>query len=302
VDAADEFGSPHRRVSTGSGAVAPGGLAVSSGDTRGNGMAATGFLFEALKAHLKSRSITYATLAIGLGISESTVKRIFSQRRCSTGQLDAICDFIQVDLADLVRTAPRSTRLLDALTWTQEEEIMGDPKLFVVAVCALHQLNVEQIVGYYRLTEPECVQKLLRLERIGFLELHPGNRFRLLVSRTFRWIPDGPIARYAKSEMPDYFDHAFDQPGELLHLLNVRISPASRLALLTRLHQLAETYNEQHIADSALPIDERQTLSICLAARSWEPHLFKALRRRRPAQPEVAQDRERSASSAGQRV
>jgi DNA-binding Xre family transcriptional regulator len=243
----------------------------------------TAFLFEAIRAHLRSRSLTYTDLAGGLGVSEGTVKRMFSRKRCSTTQLDAICEFLQLDLPDLVRTLPRSRKLLERLTWQQEEEVTGDIKLFVVAVCALHLLRVEEMLQYYEMSEAECVSKLLRLERIGFLELHPGNRYRLLVARTFRWIPDGPIAQLAKREMIDFFDHSFDAPGELLQVLNVRVSDASRLSLLSRLRQVAEAYNEQHVADAGLPLAQRHPLSVWLAVRAWEPRMFKALRRPVPA-------------------
>jgi len=123
----------------------------------------TAFLFEAIKAHLRSRSLTYADLASGLGVSEGTVKRIFSRKRCSTEQLDAICERLQLELSDLVRTLPRSHKLLERLTWKQEEEVTDDTKLFVVAVCALHLLRIEEMLQYYDMTEAECVSKLLRL-------------------------------------------------------------------------------------------------------------------------------------------
>jgi DNA-binding Xre family transcriptional regulator len=242
----------------------------------------TAFLFEAIKAHLRSRALTYVDLANGLGVSEGTVKRIFSRKRCSTEQLDGICEYLQLELSDLVRTLPRSRKLLERLTWKQEEEVTGDIKLFVVAVCALHLLRVEEILHYYELSETECLSKLLRLEHIGFLELHPGNRYRLLVARTFRWIPGGPIAQLATREMTDFFDHSFDAPGELLQVLNVRISDASRVSLLSRLQQVAEAYNEQHVADASLPLAQRHPVSVWLAVRSWEPRMFKALRRHAP--------------------
>lgn len=243
-------------------------------------MSTTAFLFEALKAHLRSRSLTYADLAGGLRVSEGTIKRIFSRKRCSTEQLDTICEYLQLDLADLVHTRPPTRKLLERLTWKQEEEVTSDSKLFVVAVCALHLLRVEEMLQYYEMSEVECVGKLLRLEHIGFLELHPGNRYRLLVARTFRWIPGGPIAQLAKREMADFFDHSFDAPGELLQVLNVRVSDASRVSLLSRLQKVAEAYNEQHVADASLPLAQRHPLSVWLAVRAWEPRMFKALRRR----------------------
>lgn len=247
-------------------------------------MSTTAILFGAIKAHLRARSLTYADLARGLGVSEGTVKRIFWRKRCSTAQLDAICEHLQLELADLVRTLPRPHKLLERLTLKQEEEVTRDPKLFVVAVCALHLLRFEEMLQYYDLSEAECVRKLLRLERIGLLELHPGNRYRLLVARTFRWIPGGPIAQLAKREAADFFDHSFDSPGELLQVINVRVSDASRVSLLSRLQKAVEAYNEQHVADAGLPLADRHPVSIWLAVRSWEPRIFKALRRPAPGQ------------------
>jgi hypothetical protein len=89
------------------------------------------------------------------------------------------------------------------------------------------------------------------------LQLHPGNRYRLLVARTFRWIPDRPITPLAERAMIDFFDHAFDASGELLPVLNVRGSDASRVALLSRLRQAVEADNEQRLADAGLPLAER---------------------------------------------
>jgi len=59
----------------------------------------------------------------------------------------------------------------------------------------------------------------------------------------------------------------------------VRVSDASRVSLLSRLQQAVEAYNEQHVADAGLPLSERHPVSVWLAVRSWEPRLFKALRR-----------------------
>lgn len=48
----------------------------------------------------------------------------------------------------------------------------------------------------YRLTRAECVKYLLMLDRMGLVELLPGDRIRPRVARDFDWSPDGPIRRY----------------------------------------------------------------------------------------------------------
>jgi DNA-binding Xre family transcriptional regulator len=250
-----------------------------------------GYVFESLRAHLRARGMTYVDLGAAIKLSESAVKKMFAKRDCSLRRLEQICSVLQVELAELARGTPHQTKLINELTRAQEQEIVENVPLFVVAVCTMQGLRFEDIVATYRITEPQCVQLLARLDKIGFLALLPNNRYRLLVAKTFCWIPDGPIMRWTKAHALEYFNHLFDGPGETLRVINVRLSARSRTALLARLEQLTIEYAEQHNADAALPIEQRFPLSLCLAIRPWEPTEFRALRRNR--------DRPQSAKRAG---
>src|SRR5918999_5770392 len=111
-------------------------------------------------------------------------------------------------------------------------------------------MRAEDIVETYKLTEAQCLKLLLRLERIGILDVHEKNRIRLRISRTFSWIPDGPIMRYVKSQTPDFFDYGFELPGELMRMISVRLSAGAQVALLRQVEQIAQEYSEQHNADA----------------------------------------------------
>lgn len=240
---------------------------------------AAGFVFDALKMHLKARGMTYADIARALKISEPTVKRIFAGRNCTLKRLDEMCDVLQVDIAELTRGMPRAGRLVDRLTRAQEEELMSDPELLCAAACAMHQMRVDEIVRLYGMDEARCLRLLLRLEKIGILELHENNRIRLRLSRAFSWIPNGPMMQFVKSQAADFFDHAFSGPGELMRLVSVRLSTEAKVALLKKIEQVIQEYAEQHSADSRLPLAQRQPVTILLGVRAWEPKAFKALRR-----------------------
>ena len=229
--------------------------------------------------HLKARGLTYAHVAKALGLSEATVKRIFATRNCTVDRIDEICELLQIDLAELARSTPSETRLITRLSREQEEELMSDPALLLVAVCALHQMRVNEIVDLYRLDESQCVALLLRLERLGILEVHEDNRIRLRIARTFSWIPEGPIMRYVRSQTHDFFDYGFNLPGEFMRMISVRLSADAQIALLREVERIAQEYNEQHNADARLPLAKRQPISVLLAVRSWEPALFKEFRR-----------------------
>jgi DNA-binding Xre family transcriptional regulator len=249
---------------------------------------ASAFLFDALKMHLKVRAMTYADVAKALKVSEPTIKRIFAARNCTLKRLDQICGVLQVDLAELARGMPRESRLVSQLTRAQEEELMSDPALLCVAACAMHQMRVEEIVRLYRFDPAQCVRLLVRLERLGILELHENNRIRLRLSRAFSWIPDGPMMRFVRTQAADFYDHAFAAPGETMRLVSVRLSREGRVALLKQVEQVLHEYAVQHSTDARLPLESRQPVSILLGVRAWEPSAFKALRRARASAAELA--------------
>ena len=238
-----------------------------------------GFVFDALKMHLKARGMTYADVARALKVSEPTVKRIFAGRNCTLKRLEEMCDVLQLELAELARGAPRAGRLVNQLTRVQEEALMSDPALLCVAACAMHQLRVDEIVRLYRIDQAQCLKMLVRLERIGILELHENNRIRLRLARAFSWIPNGPMMQFVRSQAPEFFSHRFDAPGELMRLVSVRLSAEAQIALAKKIEQLAQEYAEQHAADSRLPLEQRHPVTFLLGVRAWEPKAFKSLRR-----------------------
>jgi transcriptional regulator with XRE-family HTH domain len=235
-------------------------------------------LVDSLKRALKARGITYAELAQRIGMSEASVKRMFAQRNFTLTRLDDILQAADIDFAELASSMDGESTLISQLTLAQEEEIIGDPRLFVTAISALNMITPEQIVALYRLSLPEVIKYLVRLDKIGFLALLPNNRIKLLVSRTFRWIANGPIQNHFRElAAADYLDAQFDGEDELMHLFNVMLSKQSIALLLHRLRQVMREVSQQHQEDAKLPFDERHSISFLLAARRWVPRSFRAL-------------------------
>jgi transcriptional regulator with XRE-family HTH domain len=237
-------------------------------------------MIDALKRQLKVKAVTYAELARRIGLSEASVKRMFAQRSFTLERLEQILEAVGMDFAELVQAATDTPQLIAQLTYAQEQEIIGDTKLLVVAVAALNLIPLEEIVAVYKISEAEAVKYLLRLDKIGFLTLLPNNRVKLLVARTFSWIPNGPIQTYFRGEAyGDFLDARFAGDQELMKLVSVMLSPRSTKALLERLKQVADEFSRQHQDDARLPYDQRHSLTFMLAARPWMPKAFKALLR-----------------------
>ncbi|WP_377701381.1 helix-turn-helix domain-containing protein [Pseudoduganella sp. UC29_71] len=243
-------------------------------------MSQSSLMIDALKRQLKVKAVTYAELARRIGLSEASVKRMFAQRSFTLERLEQILEAVGMDFAELVQAATDTPQLIAQLTYAQEQEIIGDTKLLVVAVAALNLIPLEEIVAVYKISEAEAVKYLLRLDKIGFLTLLPNNRVKLLVARTFSWIPNGPIQTYFRGEAyGDFLDARFAGEQEVMKLVSVMLSPRSTKALLERLKQVADEFSRQHQDDARLPYDQRHSLTFMLAARPWMPKAFKALLR-----------------------
>jgi DNA-binding Xre family transcriptional regulator len=235
------------------------------------------FIFDSLRAHLKARNLTYKLLAEGIGVSEPTIKRIFSSNDCSIERLDEICMFLHIELPDLVKSTPKKRRLIEQLSRKQEVELAANKKLLMVAICVMGLWSFEDMLSHLTISKMECIALLQRLDKIGFIEMHSNNQYRLLVAKDFTWIVDGPIMRLVKGVSDDFFNHRFEAPGEVLKIINVRVSPKVRESLKARLEQIAQEYADQVVSDSNLPLNERPPLSICIAVRSWVPEFLRDL-------------------------
>jgi transcriptional regulator with XRE-family HTH domain len=245
-------------------------------------MAHSSALVETLKRELRARNITYARVARHMKLSEATVKRLFSQQDFTLERIDHICALMGMEFSDLVRSVPAGSAAISQLTYEQESEFVANPRLMLVALLALNYWKFEEIVARYDLSQAECIKLLARLDRLKFIELLPNNRYRLLVSQAFSWIPDGPIQRFFKEHASrDFLDSRFDHEDEFFVLSNGALSRSAVLGLLNRLRQVASEFADMRANDSPIPAVDRIGITLFLAARRWEPGFLARFRRPR---------------------
>ena len=243
-------------------------------------MARSAALIDTLKRELRARNITYAALAKHLAMSEVSVKRMFARKEFTLSRLDRICECAGIEFSDLARGIAPADAVVLQLSFEQEREFVEDHKLMLVALCTLNHWSFEDIVAAYGIPAAECVQLLARLDRLKFIQLLPNNRIRLLVSRAFSWMPDGPIQRFFKEQVQaDFFRSRFAQDNELLLLANGALSKGAISALLARLRKTAAEFSAMRADDSALPRAQRTPITLLLAVRPWEPDVLRKYRR-----------------------
>lgn len=234
-------------------------------------MSTTVHLIALLKSELRSAGITYAALAERLGMAESSVKRMFAKGGdMPLSRIDDICRVLNVDFADLARRIADTQPLLLELTLAQEKAVVADRILLVVAICVISQVPAEEILATYQLSEVQLVKALTQLDRIGIIDLRPGNRYRLKVAKGFRWLPHGPVMDFFRREvLHDYFAGGFDGESEMLMVVHGEIGRGLASSFRERLLRVGQDFANQHLADQKLPPEQRRPYTIVIGMRSW---------------------------------
>ena len=243
-------------------------------------MSQTRPLIDTLKLELRKQRITYKQVSMALELSETSVKRLFSEEAFSIKRLEKVCELLHLGISDLVHLMEKNIDLTIQLTHDQEAELVSDVKLLLVTLLLMNKLEFAEIVAIYDISETEGIQLLARLDRMKIIELQPGNRVKLMISQNFKWIPDGPIQQYFESRVQlEFLDSSFTQTGEFRIFVSGMISTAANAEIIKKIQHLAQEMNDMNIESESLPLDQRFGTSLMMAIRPWEINVFEELRR-----------------------
>lgn len=203
-------------------------------------------IMQALRSEMRAAGVTYKQLAQRLGMSESSIKRVFSNGDMNLSRLAQICKAVGVAMEDVLRQATETLPHADTLTLAQERSLVEDPELLLVAICCLGHWTLAQIIDTYRLQldQRQPVQQFVRAHVVD-----------------------------------DYFGGRFDGDGETLLCVHGRLSDPSAQELVQKIRQLAAELARLHQDDQRLRPSERDGYTLLLGFRSWEFAPFTAMRR-----------------------
>jgi transcriptional regulator with XRE-family HTH domain len=246
-------------------------------------MSTTQDLVHALRAELRAAGVTYADLAEALGLSESSVKRMFAKSDMPLSRIDEILRVLKIDFAELARKVVDARPLSQQLSVEQEAAVVADRRLLLVAICCLSQWSVAEIVRNYAIGDAECAAYLARLDGLGIIELRPLDRYRLKVAKGFRWLPHGPVMQYFREHVAaDYLSGGFDGEGETILLVHGEITKGLAATLVERLQRVGQDFARAHLAEQALPDEQRTPYTLLVGMRSWLFAAFRDLKRDTP--------------------
>ena len=245
-------------------------------------MSQTKSLIAALKHELRRQRGACRGAGEALELCETSVKRLFSEETFSTGRPEKICELLQLDIGELLQLTEKNIELTTQLTRDQEKELVSDIKLLPMTIVLMNKLQFAEILEIYDISEPEGIKLLARLKRMKLIELQPGNRVKLMVSRNFEWIPGGPIQRFFEERVQlELLNSCFSGAGEFRLFVSGMISRNTNRELIKKIHQPAQEMNEMNQATESLTPEQRFGASLMMAIRPWEINVFEDLRRSR---------------------
>jgi hypothetical protein len=228
-----------------------------------------------LKRALRASGHTYADVAGKLDLSLASVKRLFSQEDLSLERIDRICELIGLGLIEILDRARERATPVTQLSLAQEGEIVSDVRLLFMTWLVLIRTPFEEMVQSYRFTEREALRYLIRLDRLKVIELQPGNRVRLLVSRHFSWRPGGPVQKYINQKLlREFFASHFTEPTEEFFFNGGRVSEEA-LGRMKRALQGAARECAEIIGRDRAGATDRFGIAYVLALRPWNYSGFK---------------------------
>ena len=232
-----------------------------------------------LKRALKENGQTYADVAVALGLSLASVKRLFSSGSFSLGRVEQICRLVELSLAELATRAEERTASRQKLTLAQEREIVADPRLFLVTWLLLNRTPFDRIVAEFTLTEREVLRYCIRLDRLRVIDLLPGNRVKLLVDRHFNWRSDGPVQAYLFDRLlQEFLSARFAGPTDEFYFHGGSVTD-STLSHLRKAIRAAAAECVDIIERDRRALAKRIGVGFALALRPWNYTGFSRFRR-----------------------
>lgn len=241
-------------------------------------------LIETMKKALKTRGVTYRSLALKWQLSEASVKRIMNSGDVSLERIERACELMQMSFADLIKLAPFDLETTDQTILPEHEEAFAkDLRLYNLWLLLMDGLTAKQIEKKYVINSNELQKLTLKLDHMKLIELHPNQRVKVLTPNRTLLRRDGPLGKVILQQAKDSFlNHNFKGPnGEHLRFGLNRLNPQSASRYKARIDKLLHEMKTESEVESTQ--SESLEYGLLVAFRPWTSPIMQAIETRKPA-------------------
>jgi transcriptional regulator with XRE-family HTH domain len=224
-------------------------------------------LIDRIKQLLKKKGLTYANVAKGLNVSESTLKRWFSQKNFSLKQMEQICNFAGISVEELMKTNLLQQRQ-EYFSEQQEELFDKNEKAMALFYLTTFGLSFDEIHTNYHFEKAELIKLLNQLEKVNLIELHPNNHIVKKIDLSTMWIPKGKLStKYFKQIRQEFMNTYFSDHDETQHFHSGRLTSESNKIIQKKIDKLVEEIRELYLLDANEKTAEN--ISVFIGMRPW---------------------------------
>lgn len=225
-------------------------------------------LLNALKHMLRTQGLRYGDIAVALGISQMTVKRYLSGKGLSLTILEQLCQLAGTSLTELPELAAQyGPEQEDPLSEAQENALAEHHSLAVLLHLLMAGWTPREIQAEFKLADHILVATLVYLDRLGFIDLLPGNKIRLRSIRHIHWSRNVRLKRSFDRHLKQHFNKDFDDPEVRWRYRLVKLSDASLRRLEGLFEEWSRTIHTLAREDRDLPADQSRWHGVLLATQ-----------------------------------
>lgn len=236
----------------------------------------------ALKRALKAKNIIYRDLAESLNLSESSIKRILSDKSISLERIEEICRACDLSFAEICKNANFEEDVTPHTMSKEQEKILAEnPRLlhyFILLNDGILPLKIER---EFEISSQESKKYLLQLDRMNLIELHPRDRVKMKnKTGALRFRRDGAVGKalFAQTKK-EYLNYDFEGDFDYIRF-STNVFPIESLTKFKKKFDklLAEIQEEARLVEVGQKnVDD---IGVMLSFRPWKYTSLDAIKKR----------------------
>lgn len=234
-----------------------------------------------LKRSLKAKNVLYRDLAKALGLSESSVKRILSNKSLSLERLEEICRVADISFSDVVKAANlEEGSQFHTLSDEQEKALAENARLLHYFMMLQDGKSPQKIEREYQIAAVESKKYLFQLDRLNLIELHPRDKVKIKRQGFLRFRRDGPVGKALfEQTKTNYLNYDFSRPEDYLRFSFLKISPGTLTKYKTKLEKLMIEMQEESRFEGEHNVTVTD-VGVLLSFRPWQYSYMGAIKKK----------------------
>lgn len=237
----------------------------------------------AFKRALKAKGLTYKDLTKIMNLSESSVKRILSDKSLDLDRIEKICEQCNIQFSEVCRMADfASDQGPTKMTSDQENGLSKNPRLLHLFLLINDGYSIRKIIKTYDIQDPELTKLLIQLDRLKLIELHARNRIKLLFpSSGLYFSRDGAIGKTFFTQVQTQFlNYDFKDQHDYLRFTLIHFTDET----FAKFKRKLEKITTEALEESHLLIRQKDTLpasGFLFAIRDWSYSTLDSIKKRK---------------------